>query len=161
MIPINIVQISIIGPLAALAKRFVTPLSFNKFPKNNIPSNGKPEGTMKQEANILDYDEGETVASKEAVGDEDARRYADAKGLYLDGTRTPDIEKAREQLTNKIDIQSEGLAIIPTEWKTEVFCYEFKGKVEDVDFIAYINAETDEEEDILIITNTPNGTVTE
>ena len=71
------------------------------------------------------------------------------------------IEDAKKQLTNNIEIKSEGLAIIPTEWNTEILCYEFKGKVEDIDFIAYINAEAGEEEDILIITNTPNGTLTE
>ena len=71
------------------------------------------------------------------------------------------MEEARKHLSDKIEIKSEGLAMIPTEWNTEIFCYEFKGKVEDIDFIAYINAETGEEEDILIITNTPNGTLTE
>ena len=71
------------------------------------------------------------------------------------------IEQAKESLSNKVQITSEKLAIIPTEWNTEVFCYEFKGKIEDIDFIAYINAQTGEEEDILIITNTPNGTLTE
>ena len=71
------------------------------------------------------------------------------------------IDDARTNLSDKIEIKSEGLAMIPTEWKTETFCYEFKGKVEDIDFIAYINAETGEEEDILLITNTPNGTLTE
>ena len=71
------------------------------------------------------------------------------------------IDDARKNLSDKIEIKSEGLAMIPTEWKTETFCYEFKGKVEDIDFIAYINAETGEEEDILLITNTPNGTLTE
>ena len=71
------------------------------------------------------------------------------------------IDDARKSLSDKIEIKSEGLAMIPTEWKTETFCYEFKGKVEDIDFIAYINAETGEEEDILVITNTPNGTLTE
>ena len=71
------------------------------------------------------------------------------------------IDDARKNLSDKIEIKSEGLAMIPTEWKTETFCYEFKGKVEDIDFIAYINAETGEEEDILVITNTPNGTLTE
>ena len=71
------------------------------------------------------------------------------------------IEDARKNLSDKIEIKSEGLAMIPTEWKTETFCYEFKGKVEDIEFIAYINAETGEEEDILIIVNTPNGTLTE
>ena len=39
------------------------------------------------------------------------------------------IEDARKKLTDKVQITSEGLAIIPTEWKTEKFCYEFKGKV--------------------------------
>ena len=71
------------------------------------------------------------------------------------------IENARNKLTNKAQITSEGLAMIPTEWKTEKFCYEFKGSIEDMEFIAYINAETGEEEDILIVTNTPNGTLTE
>lgn len=71
------------------------------------------------------------------------------------------IEKAREQLSSKAQVTSEGLAIIPTEWKTEKFCYEFKGKIEDIDFIAYINAGTGEEEDILIITNSENGTLAE
>ena len=71
------------------------------------------------------------------------------------------IEDARNKLTDKVQVTSEGLAIIPTEWKSEKFCYEFKGKINDIDFIAYINAETGEEEDVLILTNTPNGTLTE
>lgn len=71
------------------------------------------------------------------------------------------LEEAKKHLSDKIELKSEGLAIIPTEWNTEKFCYEFKGKIEDIDFIAYINAETGEEEDILIITDTPNGTLTE
>ena len=71
------------------------------------------------------------------------------------------IEEAKENMSDKVQIRSQGLAMIPTEWNTEKFCYEFKGKIEDIDFIAYFNAETGEEEDILIITNTPNGTLTE
>ncbi len=71
------------------------------------------------------------------------------------------VDDARKHLSSKAQITSEGLAMIPTEWKTEKFCYEFKGKIEDMDFIAYINAENGEEEDILIVTNTPNGTLTE
>ena len=71
------------------------------------------------------------------------------------------IEKAEENLSDKIEVKSKGMAMIPTEWNTEVFCYEFKGKIEDIDFIAYVNAETGKDEDILIITNTPNGTLTE
>ena len=69
------------------------------------------------------------------------------------------IVKAKENLNENLEILSEGLAVIPTEWETELLCYEFKGKVEDKEFLVYINAENGREEDILIITNTPNGTL--
>lgn len=69
-------------------------------------------------------------------------------------------EKAKSSLNKELQIESEGLAVIPTEWQTEILCYEFKGKVEDKEFLVYINAENGREEDILIITNTPNGTLT-
>lgn len=73
------------------------------------------------------------------------------------------------------------MAIIPTEWGTENYCYEIKGRIknnnngsnnnnnnennefegnEENDFLVYINAETGKEEDILMIVNTPNGTLT-
>lgn len=70
-------------------------------------------------------------------------------------------EKAKESLNKNLEITSESLAIIPTEWQTEVLCWEFKGKVNDTDFLVYVNAETGKEEDILVITNTPNGTLTQ
>lgn len=69
-------------------------------------------------------------------------------------------EQAKEKLNKNLNIQSEILAIIPTEWKTEKLCYEFKGKVEETEYLVYINAENGEEEEILIITNTPNGVLT-
>ena len=69
-------------------------------------------------------------------------------------------EEAKKTLNQKLDIQSEGLAYIPTEWKTEILCYEFKGKVEDTEFLVYINAENGREEDILVIKDTPNGVLT-
>ncbi len=70
------------------------------------------------------------------------------------------LDEAKSHLNKKLEIISEGLAIIPTEWKTEIFCYEFKGKVDDTDFLVYINAENGKEENILVIINTPNGTLT-
>lgn len=70
------------------------------------------------------------------------------------------IEEARNSLNENIEIKSEGMAVIPTEWKTEIFCYEFKGSVEGKDFLVYINCETGEEEDILVILDTPGGTLT-
>ena len=65
-----------------------------------------------------------------------------------------------ENLNKELEIKSEGLAIIPTEWETEVFCWEFKGTVDGMDFLVYVNAETGVEEDILLIVNTPEGTLT-
>lgn len=70
------------------------------------------------------------------------------------------IEQAKSSLNPNLNIKSEGLAIIPTEFKTEIFCYEFKGDVEGIDFLVYINADTGKEEDILVIKDTPNGTLT-
>lgn len=69
-------------------------------------------------------------------------------------------EEAKKSLNKDLQIESEGLAIIPTEWQSEILCYEFKGKVEDREFLVYINVENGREEDVLIITNTPNGTLT-
>ena len=86
---------------------------------------------------------------------------------YLNSHTTRDVskvkiskEEAKKNLNKDLQIQSEGLAVIPTEWQSEILCYEFKGKVDNTDFIVYINAESGKEEDILIITNTPNGTLT-
>lgn len=70
------------------------------------------------------------------------------------------IEEAREKINSKLEIISENMAIIPTEWKTELTCYEFKGKVEDREFLVYINTETGKEENVLIILDTPGGTLT-
>lgn len=70
------------------------------------------------------------------------------------------MEEARKKINGKMEVLSTGLAIIPTNYKTEIFCYEFKGKLNDKDFLVYINAETGEEEDILMIVNTPNGVLT-
>lgn len=69
--------------------------------------------------------------------------------------------QAKENLNKNLEITGSGLAIIPTEWKTEIFCYEFKGKVNDTDFLVYINAETGAEENILVIIDTPNGVLTQ
>ena len=69
-------------------------------------------------------------------------------------------KKAKEILNKDLNIESEGLAIIPTKWKTEILCYEFKGKIKDTEYLVYINADTGKEQDILVIVNTPNGTLT-
>lgn len=70
------------------------------------------------------------------------------------------IDEARNKINPKLEIVSENMAIIPTEWKTEIECYEFKGKVKNKEFLVYINVETGKEEDILVILETPGGTLT-
>ena len=86
---------------------------------------------------------------------------------YLNNHTTRDIsnvkiskEEAKKTINKNLTIESESMAIIPTEWKTEILCYEFKGKVDEREFLVYINAENGREEDILIIQDTPNGTLT-
>ena len=66
-------------------------------------------------------------------------------------------EEAKKNLNSKLEITSERLAIIPTEWKSEILCYEFAGMVNDMQFLVYINAENGREEDILVVTDTGNG----
>ena len=69
-------------------------------------------------------------------------------------------EKAKEGLNKELEIQSERLAIIPTEYQTELLCWEFKAKVEESEYLIYINVENGKEEDILVLKVVPNGTLT-
>lgn len=69
-------------------------------------------------------------------------------------------EEAKKNLNKSLNIISEGLAVIPTEFMSEIFVWEFKGKVDDTEFLVYINAENGKEEDVLVIKDTPNGTLT-
>lgn len=69
-------------------------------------------------------------------------------------------EEAAKTINKNLEISATSLAVIPTEFQTELLCWEFKGKVDDTEFLVYINAETGREEDILVIQNTPEGTLT-
>ena len=66
-------------------------------------------------------------------------------------------EKAKENINKNIKIENERLAVIPTEFKTEIFCWELKGKANDRDFLIYVNVKTGKIENILVITDTGNG----
>lgn len=75
---------------------------------------------------------------------------------------TPKIteDEARKAINTRLAVTSSGLAVIPTQWKTEILTYEFKGKVDGRDFLVYVNADTGKEEQILLIINTPSGILT-
>ena len=70
------------------------------------------------------------------------------------------LEEAKEKINDKLKITSERKAIIPTKWKTEILCYEFQGRVDDKEFLVYVNVKTGKEENILVILETPGGTLT-
>lgn len=70
------------------------------------------------------------------------------------------MEEARKRINNKLNITNQRMAIIPTDFKTEKYCYEFTGKVDGHDFLIYINALTGKEEDVLMLIATENGTLT-
>ena len=128
-----------------------------------------------KEQNILTvnfaYDEDGTVVYPDLIKVKIALDNGEILGIetygYLNSHTTrklpfPEItiDEAREKINPNLEIISEGTAIIPTEWKTEVYCYEFKGRVDDKEFLVYINTETGKEEDILVILNTPGGILT-
>lgn len=70
-------------------------------------------------------------------------------------------EQAIKLANENLKMENTRLSIIPTEYKTEIFCWELKGKVEDRDFLLYVNAKTGKVEDILLIIQTENGTLTQ
>lgn len=69
-------------------------------------------------------------------------------------------EDAISKINSKLEVESSRLAIIPTEYSSEIMCWEFKGKVKDREFLVYINVENGKEEDILVILNSSEGTLT-
>ena len=90
----------------------------------------------------------------------------ESKGYLMNHhTRTipaPALTKAEalQKVAQKDAVQSSGLAIIPTNYGTELFVYEFKGKANNQDFLIFINAITGAEEDILLIINSDEGVLT-
>ncbi len=68
-----------------------------------------------------------------------------------------DVNEAKKLIQQGVEVVSEKLALIPTEWATEILCYEFKGKVDDRNFIVYVNATTGKEEDVFLLIESENG----
>lgn len=69
-------------------------------------------------------------------------------------------EEARAKINTRLEVESSQLAMIPTEFNTEILCWEFKGRVKDREFLVYINVENGREEDILVILDSEQGTLT-
>jgi len=69
-------------------------------------------------------------------------------------------DEARQQISPAAEIEKARLSIIPTQWGTEVLCYEFQIKYKSDTFLVYINAKTGEEERILQMITTNDGVFT-
>ena len=91
----------------------------------------------------------------------DARGYI--SNHYGRQLKKPEItvEKAKEKVSPKLEVESVQKALIPTGTGSEMLCYEFKAKGEnDADVLVYINCETGAEEQILILIENENGSLT-
>lgn len=71
------------------------------------------------------------------------------------------LDEAEEKISSHLDVQEAGMAVIPTEFQTEVPVYEFRGTLGEKNLLIYINADTGEEEDVQIILDTDSGILTE
>ncbi len=92
----------------------------------------------------------------------------DARGFLVNHTERSYPEdlfseiQAEQLVSPKLTISSQRLAIIPTDNLEEKLCYEFTCKAENGrNVLVYINAETGEEEDILILIESESGTLAE
>lgn len=70
------------------------------------------------------------------------------------------IDEARAKLSSYINVESESMAVIPKDNKSEVLCYEFKGSFNDKTYLIYINAQTGNEEKILMLVKNTEGMLT-
>ncbi|MDR3311447.1 MAG: germination protein YpeB [Oscillospiraceae bacterium] len=69
-------------------------------------------------------------------------------------------DEARAKVSPGLTVLSDGLAVIPTAGKNEVFCREFKCENGDGrHYVVYINAETGSEERIFVLIEDENGTL--
>lgn len=75
---------------------------------------------------------------------------------------TPAItaEQARNTVSDLAEIDSVRLAVIPTDFMTEILCYELKGHIEDKNYLVYVNATTGIQEKVMILLESENGILT-
>ena len=91
----------------------------------------------------------------------------DAKGFLTNHYKRKYSEKlcsvlrAREEVSPRLKILSDRMAVIPTDGGGEVLCYEYTCRAgSGRKVLVYINAETAEEEQVLLLEENENGTLT-
>ncbi|MBC8570556.1 germination protein YpeB [Zongyangia hominis] len=70
-------------------------------------------------------------------------------------------DRAQQVLSSRLEVQSVQMAIIPTDGKNEIYCYEFlcEGR-NGQKVLVYVNARTGAEEQVLILLESENGVLT-
>lgn len=68
---------------------------------------------------------------------------------------------AKENINDDLTIIDSRVCVIPTEWKTEQYCYEFHCKAKnDQELLVYIDSVSGQEDNILILLYSDNGVLT-
>ncbi len=67
------------------------------------------------------------------------------------------LTKAKSKLQSGIKVKESRMAVIPLPGWQEAFCYEFRGNLDDEEYLIYINAVDGTEEKINRIIKTPRG----
>ena len=71
------------------------------------------------------------------------------------------LVKARENVNDELIIIDSRVCVIPTEWKAEQYCYEFHCKTQNgQELLVYIDSESGQEDNILILLYSDNGVLT-
>lgn len=71
------------------------------------------------------------------------------------------MEEAEKSVSKRLTVTDRGVAVIPTDGKNEVLCYEFVTETPDERHIlVYVNAQTGVEEMLQILIETEQGTLT-
>lgn len=68
--------------------------------------------------------------------------------------------QAKKSLAHNLEVIDSRVTVIPTEWKTEQNCYEFHCKSGDTELLVYIDCETGEEDNVLILLYSDSGVLT-
>ena len=86
---------------------------------------------------------------------------ADGSNVGMDVGESITVEQAQQSLSDILTVDNTRLALIPTSGQNEVCVYEFLCTSPTGDrILSYINTQTGAEEQILILMQTPNGTLT-
>ena len=75
--------------------------------------------------------------------------------------RVMSVRECQKRLSPYLQCRTSGMALIPTDGGGEEYCYEYKCRSEEGrDILVYINAQTGKEEQILILLENEDGTLT-